>query len=88
MILVGVSSFFPPPTWITENEHGPQLVHCASIAATFIGWYVVSMTPRWLPTIIVNIDGGQQDDDRDGCGLLEDRASPSRAGGATPTPRA
>ena len=40
MIFVGVSSFLPPPIWNTENEHGWHVCHCASIAATFIGWYV------------------------------------------------
>ncbi len=37
MISVGVSSFAPPPIWNAENEHGLQLVHCASAAAIFIG---------------------------------------------------
>src|SRR3954465_13406247 len=50
MILVGVGSLFPPPIWKTENEHGWQVVHSASAAAIFIGWYFVSTTPRWLPT--------------------------------------
>ena len=52
MIFVGVSSFLPPPIWNTENEHGWQVFHCASAAAIFIGWYLVSMTPSWLPTIM------------------------------------
>jgi hypothetical protein len=30
----------------------------ASAAAIFIGWYVVSTTPRWLPTITANSDAG------------------------------
>ena len=59
MILVGVSSFFPPPIWKAEKEQGWQVSHCASIAATFIGWYVVSITPRWLPTIIANSEAGR-----------------------------
>ena len=47
MILVGVwSELVQPPIWAAENEHGWQVSHCASIAATFIGWYVVSMTPE------------------------------------------
>ena len=52
MIFVGVSSLLPPPIWNSENEHGWQVSHCASAAAIFIGWYVVSITPSWLPTIM------------------------------------
>src|SRR5215469_18027943 len=37
-IWVGVWSLFPPPIWNSENEHGWQVVHCASAAAIFIGW--------------------------------------------------
>ena len=51
MIFVGFGSSLPPPIWKTEKEHGAQVSHCPSMAATFIGWYVVSMTPRWLPTM-------------------------------------
>ena len=29
----------------SENEHGWQVVHCASAAAIFIGWYLPSITP-------------------------------------------
>ena len=50
MIWVGVWSLLPPPIWNIENEHGWQVVHCASAAAIFIGWYFVSMTPSSLPT--------------------------------------
>src|SRR5678815_5018800 len=49
MILVGVSSLVPPPTWNSENEHGWQVCHCASDAAIFIGWYLVTTTPSSLP---------------------------------------
>jgi hypothetical protein len=37
MISVGVWSLLPPPIWNSENEHGWQVVHCASAAAIFIG---------------------------------------------------
>ena len=47
-----------PPIWAAENEHGAQVFHCASMAATFIGWYFVSMTPRWLPTMSTSIEAG------------------------------
>src|SRR5262245_7977324 len=58
MIFVGVSSRLPPPTWKAENEHGWQLVHCASAAEIFIGWYFVSITPRWLPTAKLRAEAG------------------------------
>src|SRR5215469_15078374 len=45
MIWVGVWSLLPPPIWNSENEHGWQVVHCASAAAIFIGWYLASITP-------------------------------------------
>src|ERR1700745_3735279 len=48
MIWVGVWSFLPPPIWNAENEHGWQLSHCASAAAIFIGWVLVSVSPRFL----------------------------------------
>src|SRR3954468_14307992 len=51
MILVGVWSLLPPPIWKTEKDHGWQVVHWASAAAIFMGWYFASTTPRWLPTI-------------------------------------
>ena len=39
MILPGVSVLLvQPPNCAAENEHGAQVSHCASIAATFIGW--------------------------------------------------
>ena len=50
MIFVGFWSLLPPPIWNTENEHGWQVSHWPSAAAIFIGWYLVSMTPSWLPT--------------------------------------
>ena len=50
MISVGVLSLLPPPIWNAENEQGLQFVHCASAAAIFIGWYLFSITPSWLPT--------------------------------------
>src|SRR5271154_6366319 len=50
MISVGVSSFLPPPIWNSENEHGWQVVHCASAAAIFIGWDMPSTTPPSSPT--------------------------------------
>jgi hypothetical protein len=40
MISIGVLSLAPPPIWKAENEHGWQLVHCASAAAIYIGWYL------------------------------------------------
>src|SRR5262245_47947611 len=58
MIFVGVRSLLPPPIWNRENEQGWQVVHCASAAAIFIGWYLVSTTPRWLPTITANRELG------------------------------
>ena len=54
MISVGVWSLLPPPIWNSENEHGWQVVHCASAAAIFIGWYRASMTPSSSPTSMVN----------------------------------
>ena len=54
MISVGVWSLFPPPIWNSENEHGWQVVHCASAAAIFIGWYRPSITPSSSPTSMVN----------------------------------
>src|ERR1700756_2948808 len=50
MISVGVLSLAPPPIWNAENEQGLHVVHCASAAAIFIGWYLASITPSWLPT--------------------------------------
>ena len=44
----------PPPIWNSENEHGWQVVHCASAAAIFIGWYRPSITPSSSPTSSVN----------------------------------
>src|ERR1700756_4097871 len=52
MICDGVLSFLPPPIWNAESEHGWQLSHCASAAAIFIGWYLVSISPSLLPTNI------------------------------------
>ena len=54
MISVGVWSLLPPPIWNSENEHGWQVVHCASAAAIFIGWYRPSITPSSSPTSMVN----------------------------------
>ncbi len=53
-IWVGVWSLLPPPIWNSENEHGWQVVHCASAAAIFIGWYLASITPSSSPTSIAN----------------------------------
>src|SRR6478609_7742044 len=50
MILVGSWSLLPPPIWNAENEQGWHVSHCPSAAEIFIGWYVASITPRWLPT--------------------------------------
>ena len=50
MILVGFWSLLPPPIWNAENEQGWHVSHCPSAAEIFIGWYVASITPRWLPT--------------------------------------
>jgi len=44
----------PPPIWISENEQVWQVVHCASAAAIFIGWYLASITPSSSPTSMVN----------------------------------
>ena len=50
MIWVGVSSLFPPPIWKAENgQCDGQVVHSASAAAIFIGWYLPSTTPSSLP---------------------------------------
>src|SRR5580693_7549125 len=54
MIWVGVWSLLPPPIWNSENEHGWQVVHCASAAAIFIGWYWPSITPSSSPTSMAN----------------------------------
>ena len=54
MIWVGVWSLLPPPIWNSENEHGWQVVHCASAAAIFMGWYLASITPSSSPTSMVN----------------------------------
>ena len=54
MIWVGVWSLLPPPIWNSENEHGWQVVHCASAAAIFIGWYLASITPSSSPTSMAN----------------------------------
>ncbi len=43
---------------MTENEHGWQVFHCASIAATFAGWYFVSLTPRRPPKNIASASAG------------------------------
>ena len=58
MIWVGVWSLLPPPIWNSENEHGWQVVHCASAAAIFIGWYVASITPSSLPTSMARMIAG------------------------------
>ena len=58
MICVGVWSSLPPPIWNSENEHGWQVVHCASAAAIFIGWYLASMTPSSLPTNMARMIAG------------------------------
>ena len=47
-------SLLPPPIWKSENEQGWQVVHCASAAAIFIGWYLASMTPSSSPTSMAN----------------------------------
>src|SRR6185437_1927437 len=50
-IWVGVWSFLPPPIWKAENgQWESQVVHSASAAAIFIGWYLPSTTPSSLPT--------------------------------------
>src|ERR1700677_5371264 len=47
----GVWSLFPPPIWKREKAQWlSQVVHNASAAAIFIGWYVPSTTPSSLPT--------------------------------------
>ena len=62
MIFVGVSSLFPPPIWNSENEQGWQVSHCASDAAIFIGWYLSSVTPSSLPTIMLSNDRRDEHD--------------------------
>ena len=54
MTFVGVSSRFPPPIWNSENEQGWHVCHCASDAAIFIGWYLVTTTPSSLPMIMAD----------------------------------
>src|SRR5580658_8759711 len=50
MIWVGVSSLGPPPIWKAENAQcDGQVVHNASAAAIFMGWYLPSTTPSSLP---------------------------------------
>ncbi len=39
-----------PPIWKTEKPHGWQVFHCASEAAIFIPWAVVTAAPKRLPT--------------------------------------
>ena len=58
MICVGVWSLLPPPIWNSENEQGWQVVHCASAAAIFIGWYLASITPSSLPTNMARMIAG------------------------------
>ena len=49
-IWVGVSSLLPPSIWNSENgQCDGQVVHSASAAAIFIGWYLPSTTPSSLP---------------------------------------
>ena len=58
MTFVGWESGVQPPICHSENEHGWQVVHCASAAAIFIGWYVPSTMPRWLPTPSASNEAG------------------------------
>ena len=64
-IWVGVWSWLPPPIWNSENEHGWQVVHCASAAAIFIGWYLASITPSSSPTSMVNRIAGTRTIERE-----------------------
>ena len=88
MILVGVWSALPPPIWNSENEHGWQVVHCASEAAIFIGWYVASVTPNSLPTSMASTMARRQNDERQPGRRAEDVGVHCRDAAATPTPRA
>ncbi len=59
MIWVGVSSLGPPPIWNAENgQWDGQVVHSASAAAIFIGWYLPSTTPSSLPTNMLTRTAG------------------------------
>jgi hypothetical protein len=60
MILVSVSSLLPPPTWNNENEQGWHVVHWASAAAIFMGWYFPSTTPSSLPTNMARMMAGSR----------------------------
>src|SRR4029453_19273126 len=39
-----------PPIWKSEKPHGLQLFHCASDAAIFMLWPLVTAPPKRLPT--------------------------------------
>src|SRR6187551_737047 len=45
------SSSVKPPIWKSENEHGWHVSHCASEAAIFMLWALVTASPKRLPTI-------------------------------------
>ena len=44
------SSSVKPPIWKSENAAGCSVSHSASVAAIFIGWASVTVTPNSLPT--------------------------------------
>src|SRR5512133_971445 len=39
-----------PPIWNNEKPHGWQVFHCASEAAIFMLWALVTAAPKRLPT--------------------------------------
>ena len=48
---LGVSSCsVKPPIWKSEKLQGWQVVHCASEAAIFMLWALVTASPKRLPT--------------------------------------
>ncbi len=48
---LGVSSCsVNPPIWKSENPQGSQVFHCASEAAIFMLWALVTASPKRFPT--------------------------------------
>src|ERR1700722_7532536 len=85
MIWVGVWSLLPPPIWNNENEQGWQVLHWASAAAIFIGWYLASITPSSSPTSMENKMGGTATISASGCDrVTASRSDPCRSCHADP----
>ena len=82
-IWVGVWSWLPPPIWNSENEQGWQVLHWASAAAIFIGWYLASITPSSSPTSMVNKMAGT----RTMSASRADRVNTSRSAAVPQLPR-